>query len=41
MVVTDSNEMNMNSDLDSCMIFYTEQKYCDKLDHYAQSEKLE
>ena len=39
--VSNSNENNLNSGLGFLILFYTEQKYCDKLDNYAQSENLE
>ena len=39
--VSNSNENNLKSDLGFCILFYTEQKYCDILDNYAWSKNLE
>ena len=37
--LTNSNEKNLNSDLVFCIIIDREQKYCDRLDNCAWSEK--
>ena len=41
MIVTGSNKKDLNCVSGPYNLFYTKQKYCDMLDNYSWSEKLE